>query len=704
MGISTTRRGPSRRTRSSAGARLVRALAALAGLVGAGGVVAGEVTIRRDTWGVPHVFADTLADGAFGLGYAQAEDRLAQIDLNYRQAIGRLAEVQGPGAVEGDWRHVLAGQESVCRRRYGELPAEVRALCEAYQEGVRAYAAAHPEKRPADALTPEPWMVPAVLRMVILNWPVGQAMHELGFRDRARPYSNTWAVRPGRTADGAAILLIDPHVGFDGPFRFYEFRLHAGGHDISGFGPVGTPFLGLGHNAFLGWACTTGGPDTTDIYAEQVDPSDPGRYRYDGGWRTFTRETVTIPVKGAKPVVRTLERSHHGPIALREGNTAYAIACPYLGEIDLATQFYRMMTARDLAAFDAALGMNELMEQNVMYADVAGNIRYVRTGRVPVRPPGFDFGRPVPGDTSRSEWKGIHPLKDLVQVLNPPTGYLQNCNVSPDTMARGLKLDPAAYPPYLFHSYPNVANSRGRRAVELLERHDRLTVEQATAIALDTHADRCELWQAALREAAGRADLTRPRLGTDPAALKKAVDAILAWDGRMDQDSTAATRYRAWRMVAQDRKLPELDGTGRAKVSDDALLDSLAEATARMVSLFGGDEVPYGRVHRIRRGGRSWPVSGGDSGGGQTLRAVGSSLEGNVFYGNNGQTWTQLVQFRPGAVRSWSANTYGESDDPASPHFSDQAEKLYSRSRLKPTWFQPAELDGNVESSVVLKH
>ena len=669
---------------------------ALVGLGVALGVAsAGEVTIKRDVWGVPHIFAATLPDGAFGLGYAQAEDRLEQIFANYREALGRTAEVTGPKAVEADFEARMAGHEAVCKKRYPELPAEVRALCEAFDDGIRAYLAEHPEKKPANALELEPWMIPALSRALIFHWPLGAAKRELGRRNEWHFFSNEWAVRPECTADGAAFLLIDPHVGLEGSFRFYEFRLHAGGHDISGFAPAGTPLIGVGHNAFLGWACTTGGPDTTDIYVEQIDPDQPRRYRYDEGWREMTSENVTIAVKNSAPVVRTLERSHHGPIALRDGKKAYAIACPYLGEIDLVTQFYKMATARNLAEFDAALAMNELMEQNIMYADVEGNIRYVRTGRVPIRPPGFDFTRPVPGETSKSEWLGLHSMKDLVQVLNPPAGYLQNCNASPDTMARGLQLDFAAYPSYIMNTGRNAWDTRGPRAVAQLESHPKLTVEDALGLALDIHAERCEQWQSALRKAAQEAGLDKRRKGVEPAVLQQAVATLLAWNGQMDKDGVGATLYRGWRMMAADHKL-------KADSSSRALLDALAEAIAWLVKNYGTAEVTYGQVNRIQRGDQSWPFSGGDSGGGQTLRAMSSKLEGKVFYGHWGQNWTQLVQFRRGAVRSWSATPFGESDDPASPHYTDQAEKLFSQDKLKPTWFQPADLAGHIESTKLL--
>jgi penicillin amidase/acyl-homoserine-lactone acylase len=312
------------------------------------------VTIQRDRWGVPHIFAATLPEGVYGLGYAQAEDRLEQIFLNYRQATGRMAEIEGAALVEQDFKQSVAGHEAVCRRRYPELPAEVRAICEAFQDGVRAFLAEHSDKHPSSAMPIEPWMIPAVSRTLIFNWPMGTAMRKLELRNEFHPFSNEWAVRPERTADGAALLLIDPHVHWNGAFRFYEFRMHAGGHDLSGFAPVGTPFLAVGHNAFLGWACTTGGPDTPDIYVEQLDPSNPKRYRYDDNWRELASDTVTITVKNSPPVVRALERSHHGPIAVREGNKAFAIACPYFDQIKLPTQFYRMMTAQNLTEFRCA--------------------------------------------------------------------------------------------------------------------------------------------------------------------------------------------------------------------------------------------------------------------------------------------------------------------------------------------------------------
>ncbi|MGQ9789610.1 MAG: penicillin acylase family protein [Armatimonadota bacterium] len=260
---------------------------------------AERVTIYRDEWGVPHIYAQTEEAAAYGLGWAQAEDRLEQLLKNYRLAAGTMAEVFGEEWIERDWQQRFVGHEEVSRRHYRELPAKIRAVIEAYQQGVKDYMKKHPEQVPSWAPSIEPWQVVALGRYIIFNWPMGRAVAELQRRGEVKlPFSsNQWAVRPERTAEGCAILLIDPHIPWDNEFRFYEFRLHGGELHLSGFGPLGAPLLGLGHNRYLGWAATTGGPDTTDIYVEEVNPNKPLQYRYEGKWRNM-QVTKTTRVVG----------------------------------------------------------------------------------------------------------------------------------------------------------------------------------------------------------------------------------------------------------------------------------------------------------------------------------------------------------------------------------------------------------------------
>jgi len=667
---------------------------------------AEKVTIYRDTWGVPHIYAQTEEGVAYGLGWAQAEDRLEQLLRNYRLAAGTMAEVFGEQWVEHDWMQRFVGHEEVSRRRYRELPAKIRAVIEAYQRGVKDYMKAHPEQVPAWAPKIEPWQAVALGRYIIFNWPIGRALVELQRRNEVDlPFSsNQWAVRPERTAEGCAILLIDPHIPWDNEFRFYEFRAHGGELHVSGFGPVGAPVVGLGHNRYLGWAATTGGSDTSDIYVEEVNPNNPLQYRYEGKWRNMKVRKVRINVAGKPPVEREVHYTHHGPIFLREGNRAYAVASPYMNEVGFVVQLYRMATARTLKQFQQAMAMNQFMEQNIMYADVEGNIFYVRTGRVPIRPKGYDFSKPVPGNTRATEWLGIHPMKDLVQLLNPSRGYMQNCNIAPENMLVDSPLTPDKYPAHIYGALPGKNNSRGRRALELLENTSRMTLAQAIAIALDAHADMAEQWKEALSWAA---EHTSDRQLV--ASLQPALTLLQQWDGFMNADSTGATLFRFWREAIKRFSPPVDPEAVRARKpltteQGDALLKALAQAVEEIRSRYGRLEVLWGDIHRVRRGGKSWPVSGGETGGGPTLRAIGATMEQDgVFYGVTGQNWLQVVLFRKGAVESYSVTPYGQSDRPDSPHYTDQAEKLFSKSRLKPTWFEREWLEGHIQSTTVLE-
>jgi acyl-homoserine lactone acylase PvdQ len=673
---------------------------------------AEEVRLCRDTWGVPHVSAQTEAGAAFGIGYAQAEDRLEQVLRNYREAEGTQAEAFGEEYVEQDYLRRLEQHRKVCRGKYDQLPAEVRRMLEAFQAGVKQYMADHPERVPKWAPELHPSQCVAVARYVIFRWPMSTALGELGRRKEVNFdfSSNQWAVRPERTATGAAMLCIDPHIGWNGVFRFYEMRLHGGRLHISGFGPVGTPLIGVGHNSHLGWAFTTGGPDTTDIYAEQINPKNPRQYRYDGQWRDMRTENEEIRVGqtdgSVRTVVREIEYTHHGPIALREGNIAYAVACPYFDQMDLPTQLYRMCLAANLEEFNAALGMCQMMEQNCMYADDQGNIQYVRTGRVPIRPKGYDWERPVPGNTSKTEWLGLHKQADLVHLLNPPSGYMQNCNIGPDTMTRNGPIRLSDYPAYIYGVGPGQTNSRGRRAVELLDANDHLTTEAAVAIINDTHADAAEAWQQAIARAAeANRDESRVK------ALAPALEILAKWNGRMDKESAGASLYRAFheqmrrrgtkaRIGREDLVAGKIDGTQQR-----VFLEAFGAAAEYLRTEYGRLEVPWGEIQRVARGDKDFPCSGGDSGSGMTLRAVGGRLVGKKIAGQNGQSCTQLVVFKKTGAVSWSVTPWGQSDDAKSPHYSDQAEKLFSNSLLKPTWFNEADLQaGHVESKTVLTY
>ena len=676
---------------------------------------ADKVTIYRDVWGVPHIYGDSQVAAAYGYGYAQAQDRLEQICRNYREAEGTLAEVDGPGALMGDFIARVVGHAEYSRAQYNEMPARVRAFIEAYQAGVKRYMQEHPDEVPSWAPEFHPAQATSIMRAIIFNWPLGEMMEDLqaGGIPLPRLSSNEWSISPRRTADKCAMLFIDPHISWAGMFRFHEARIHAPGLDVSGWVPVGTPFVGLGHNNFIGWACTTGGPDTSDVYAETIDPANPTRYTVDGAWRDFQVKDIEIKVKqgaSVSTVTRKLLISRHGPIIAVKDNKAYALATPYLDQTRQLLMIYRLNRARSTAEVKQICSDNQWMSQNFMYAGTDGHIRYIRVGRVPIRPKGVDPSKPIPGDTTANDWLGIHPQSDLVQIDDPADGYMQNCNITPTIMCKDQPVDPSKYPPYIFNADTGRPwANRGTRAVQLLDADSDVTLADALAIASDAHVLGWEKVQPVLADAAKAARADIANLGG-----AQVVDALLKWDGNMETDSVgAALFYMWWRQVPKAYPGIQREGLLRGDVKTTpeqrrALLDALRPAVEELTRTHGTWQVRWGDINRVGRGGRTFPLAGSGTEDLDTLRAVGGAWDDKTatILGEGGQSCTTVVLFKPGRVESYSVTPWGESDHPNSPHYLDQAEKLFSHKQLKPTWFQRDDLmrGNNIESTIALEY
>jgi acyl-homoserine lactone acylase PvdQ len=681
-----------------------------------------EITVYRDTFGVPHIFAATEEGAAYGMGYCQAEDRLEAVLRQYRLATGTLSEVFGPDSFQDDYRQRLWQHAAIAQARYGELNEKVRAIIEAYQAGLKHYMQEHPEEVPAWAPAIEPWMCVALGRFIIWGWPAGTAGEDLeraGIEPDPVAYhgSNEWLVAPERTADNAPIALIDPHLSWYGPFRFYEARLYGGEIAYSGMAIPGLPLPSLGHSSYLSIAMTTGGPDTSDCYEVELNPDNPRQYKYDGEWRDMTVRKEIIKVKDGEQVVDReveFEQTHQGPVVARKDGKAYVLRIPYANEVHLIEQGYRMITARNLAEMKEALAMLQYMEQNIMIGTVEGDIYYVRNGRVPIRALGFDYNLPVPGNTAQTEWQGIHALQDLVQLQNPSQGYMQNCNVSPQFMTTNSPLQPERWQerPYLFNGYlgpdkrfDNPLHQRAAMVLQLLDNTEKMTIDNAIAIAMSYGVYGADAWQGLLQTAWSAAP---PELKAQPGPARLC-ELILAWNRQCDPASTGAVAYRYWK----DELGEEIQQNDRggfpppASVTDQLLLDGLVRAAEKIQKDFGRWEVQYGEVYRVGRQGtdRSWPVGGGSVLSIATPRAISFDRIGETptFLGRGGQTSTQVVQLTK-PPRSWTVLPLGQSDHPDSPHYDDQAEKLFSQGKMKPTYFlNKEELLKNLESQKVLK-
>ncbi len=681
-----------------------------------------SITIYRDEFGTPHVYADSAEGACYGHGYAQAADRLEELLKQYRRACGTMAEAFGAEFLHDDYRQRVWQHAAISKAKYGELAPKSRALIEAYQAGVKRYMKEHPSEVPAWAGEIEPWMCVALSRYVLWGWPEGEASADLrrvGIKPDPVEYhgSNEWLVAADRTAYGVPIALVDPHLSWYGAFRFYESRLYGGELAYSGVAILGNPLPALGHNRYCSVAMTTGGPDTSDVYEEEVNPENPRQYKVDGKWLDMEVRTENIRVKDGDAVQEKkveIEYTRHGPVVARKDGKAYAFAIPYFDQVKLADQTWEMAIARNLDEMKKALSMQQLMMQNIMVGTVDGDIYYVRVGRVPVRPNDIDPMRPIPGNTTRNDWQGIHPFEDLVQISNPPQGYMQNCNVSPQFLMKDCPLVPSDDAPYLFNGFKgfdkldqaadNPLHQRAAMCIDLLHNATDMTVEDAIEIALSPAVFGADLWQERLRQAWSSASAD---VKTDP-QLTALYELIVHWNRRCEAAATGAIAYKYWK-DAMGKEIEDADKAGLpppAELTNDALLATLRQANEKLIADFDRIDVPFGEVYRAgRRGGKqTWPVSGGSVAHLNTPRAISfDAIDGTKqFLGRGGQTSTQIVLLTK-PPKSWTMLPLGESDHPDSPHFDDQARRLFSKGTLKPAYFlDKSELVKHTESKTVL--
>jgi penicillin amidase len=671
-----------------------------------------STTIYRDEFGIPHVFAPTLEDAAYGIGYAQAEDRLEELLKNYRRATGTMAEVFGPGSFRDDLMQRIMRHAEISEAKYSDVSPKVRAVIESFQRGVKQFMTEHPEQVPTWAQQIRPSDAIALGRYIIWNWPMGEAAADLGRAGISLgpfPYrgSNEMLIAPFRTASNSVIAIIDPHVGWYDSIRFYEVRIYTPEYNAAGVAILGMALPALGHSRYCSVAMTTGGPDTSDIFEEEINPANPRQYRYDGKWRDLTVRKTTIRVKSGDRLESRelpLYYSHHGPIVAQKNGKAYAMAIPYFDEVGLADQTYEMMKARNLAEMKQALSRLQLMAQNIMVGTTGGDIYYLRNGRTPKRPPGVDAHKPIPGNAPATEWQGIHALSDLVQIENPRCGWMQNCNCSPMAMMYKdqPRLDQFAERPQVYNDSPDRAtHQRAEMVKELLEQASHVTPEEVMEIAFCTQVWRAEKWQARLKEAWNNA--TDADKAGDAGKLYALIE---TWNRRCDPDSTGAMAYYAFKKALDGNVARQTEPP--TSLTDAQLAEALRKGAAELRKNFGEVAVPYGRYFRVgRRGGDgTWPVGGGSLNnlGMATPRAINfaPSADGKQMIGQGGQSATQVVVMTD-PPESYAVIPLGESDHKKSGHWDDQAEKLFSKAKLLQTYFlRPDELLKHVTSRKVL--
>jgi acyl-homoserine-lactone acylase len=671
---------------------------------------AQRVTITRDDWGIAHVRGVSDADAVFGAIYAQAEDDFPRVEANLLTALGRLAEAEGESALWQDLRQRLWIDPARLQADYRSSPAWLRALMDAWANGLNYYLATHPEVRPRVLTRFEPWMALSFTEGSIggdieradlarLAAFYGARHAALSLADDEPRGSNGIAIAPALTRDGRALLLINPHTSF---FFRSELGMESGeGLHAYGASTWGQFFIYQGFNERVGWMHTSSGVDSVDEYAETIVRGTAGRlsYRYGRALRPFEVRTIILRVRqsGRRLAARrfTTYATHHGPIVRADGERWIAMALMHR-PVPALQQSWLRTKARDFASYMQAAALQANSSNDTIYADADGHIAYLHPQFVPVRDDRFDYRDPVDGADPATDWRGLTGLDELPRVLDPRAHWLYNANDSPWRAAGADSPRQTAFPRYMDNAG---ANPRGDHAIRLLGQARALTPDGLRAIAFDPWMPFFDGLIAAL-----------PPPGDDRTG--RAIRLLRRWDRRWSADSEATTLAsfwgeEMWTLVGRQRpRHGNMWEAMRALNAADRLA-TLERALDRLERDWGRWQVPWGEVNRFQRNDAaivqtfddrrpSIPVPFASARWGSLASFGARAYPGTRrWYGTNGNSFVAIVEFGP-RLRAWAVTAGGESGNPASPHFNDQAGR-YASGDLRPVYFYREDLEGHVE-------
>jgi penicillin amidase len=735
--------------------------------------LARPVTVLRDTWGIPHIYAESQDDLFFAQGFVAAQDRLFQMEVWRRTGEGRLAEIVGKSAVERDLFARLVRYRGDMKAEYESYAPDAKPILEAFVRGVNAYIELSRDHLPVEfrlaGFAPEPW-TPEVCLTRLAGWGMtrnaalevlrAKLVRELGpelvnelvetdpprkieipdgldlagidnpvlggaiaagapVTFEPRQGSNNWVIDGTLSATGKPLLANDPHRSIQLPSLRWMVHLVAPGWNVIGAGEPALPGVAAGHNDRIGFGFTIVGIDQQDLYVEETNPANPNEVRFNGRWVPLRIEHERILVKGGAPVEADLKFTAHGPVLHEDPARHRAYALRWVGSEPGTAGYLASLSldrARSWPDFLKALERWKVPSENIVYADVDGNIGWQATGLTPVRK-GWHGLLPVPGD-GRFEWQGFLPPGDLPRSFNPASHSIAtaNHNILPPGYGKELGYEWAS--PFRF-----------QRIGEMLAGVDhKLTVEDFERMQTDIVSLPARQLIRLLAAAQGGSPEMRPW-----------AERLTRWDGTIGRDSSPAALYeiwltklpaaifqpkmdeRTWKLVAglisEEKVLDVLEtasprwfGAGEAgkAARDAALFQALGAAVEEARKELGPDPAAWrwGSFHKTpfhhplatdeaRKSVLDLPSveRGGD--GNTVMAATGS---GSVA--NHGASFREILD--PGDWdRSVAINVPGESGQPGSPHYGDLL-PLWAEGRYFPFLFSRERIEKAAPDRLVL--
>jgi acyl-homoserine-lactone acylase len=685
---------------------------------------AQNVTITRDDWGIAHVYGKTDADAVFGMIYAQAEDDFNRVETNYLNAMGRLAEAEGESKIYQDLRVKLFIDPDELKKQYAASPEWLKKLMNAFANGLNYYLLKHPDVKPRVIKRFEPWMA-----LSFTEGSIGGDMERVNLAQLEAFYgkvsvsalpsadddeaeepsgSNGMAIGPSNTAGRHALLLINPHTSF-----FFRSELHmVSDEGLDAYGAVtwGQFFIYQGFNDRVGWMHTSSGVNAVSEYLETVEKKgDRFYYKYGKEERPLEMKTIIVPYKIGQEIAEkkfTVYRTHHGPI-VRATDGKWVSIRLMQEPVKALTQSYTRTKARDYKSFRLTMELHTNSSNNTIFADADGDIAYFHANFIPRRDTSFDWTKPVDGSNPATEWHELLSVDETPHLLNPKSGWLYNSNNWPWSAAGTSSPKKGDFPVYV---ETGGESARGLHAIRVLQDKKDFTLDSLIAAAYDSYLTWFEKPIPCLVKAWDDAPADSPL----KSKVAQQIGLLRAWDLRWGVTSVPTSLAVFWgqdaqRRVGDDAKKASMYVSDYicTKTPPDVLLQSLSDVSDKLTADFGSWKTPWGDVNRFQRltgdivqpfsdTGPSMPVGFPSAVWGSLASFGARPYPGTKkWYGTSGNSFVAVVEFGD-QLRARAVTAGGESGNPASPHFNDEAQR-YSTGNLREVYFYRSQLQGHTE-------
>jgi len=639
-----------------------------------------NIDIVRDNYGVPHIFAKTDAEAAYGLAWAHAEDDFKTIQLAYLAGNSMLSNLLGTEGAPADFISKFIGSKEIVEKKFHEVSDEYKSVLEGYAQGLNSYAKKFPDKvlyNKLFPLTPKMMLRYGQLQLFIRSkggeW-VGKILSDKtqdDFIDQSLVGSNFIAMNSNKTKSGESFLVINTHQPLEGPTSWYEAHVNSEeGTNILGTLYPGTPHILIGVNENLAWSHTFNNLDIFDVY--KLEMTKGLKYVVDGKEYKLKKDKAQVKIKilGLKiPINRKFYKSIFGP-TLKNKKGYYSIRTPILYSINALEQWWRMGKAKNFNEFYSILKMKGLTGVNIAYADKYDTIFYMSDGLIPKREQGYNWKEIVPGNTKKTLWTETYDIKDLPQVIQPKSGYIYNANHSPfKSTSNDENPNPNDFNTDM--GFELFDNNRSTRLKKLIDEKDKVSYEEFREIKNDNSFP--EKFSYIFMDIN---PLFEIKLDSDH-ELKEILDIIQSWDRKTDIDSVGAGVYGVlyYHLLSNYR-----DYIRKNKVlSEEVLLTALKEVESYIIENFGYLNITLGDFQKLVRGDIELPIWG--------LPDVVTAMVSSKYKDGKrrvfaGESYIGYIRFDANGPKIESVISYGNSEIPKSKHYDDQME-LYQNFKLK---------------------